>query len=452
MNKTQQNVTFKIDSSMEKIYYYVPFTVPENTEVLQMDYVVNKKNKLDVALVGADGNQVGAAGQKVTHITVSERYASLGYYPITPMPGTWQILIGVSQCLRPETVTFVMTFTEKETRWLKGDTHIHTHHSDGLYTPKKVHRLAVKKGFDYAIFTDHNNNMRGHFEPFFHRNMLAINGQELTSFNGHVNLWGIKNPVDLPFGFNTLEEYRKIAAEARERGCTMSINHLTCKNCGWRFWQDDETDPAKKTLPTDLDFDSCEVWNGPMRIDNVTAVQWWHQQLLKGWRLPAVGGSDYHQNYVGVNLLGSPTTYIYAHSNTTEDVLEALKSGRSFITHSPTSTQMYLTVDGKMPGESTVWHSGCEGKLKLIKPKKGHRLLVYNNDTVVLDTKLPGKKEAEYTFALPEKGFVRAEIRYHYNIVIKTIYKRVVALLMPKDVGQPIPEFYWALTNPVWME
>lgn len=461
MKILRDKLVFTAERDQMKKYFFLPFTVPEDVETLELDFRAygkekvkeKEKNKLDVGLISPDGNQVGTTGQKVTHIVLSERYASTGYHPVTPVAGEWKILVGVAECqscgLKAE---FDLTYTLKQPRWLKGDTHSHTFHSDGAYDPKKLFKNAKKKGLDYLIITDHNNNVAGQYYGYSDKDLLHINGYELTSFNGHVNLWGKKYPLDLPFAFNTAEEYKKLYAQARERGCVVSVNHPTCKKCGWTYWKDDTADVCKRDLPDDVAFDCCEVWNGPMRIDNVTAIGWWHEQLLKGRRLPAVGGSDYHQNYAFVNLLANPTTYVYARSNTTEDVLNALKAGRSFITHSPTSTQMYLTVDGKIPGETAVWREGLQAELRIIKPKRGHRLVVYNNDKVVFQTVLPSKKETTYRFDLPEKGFVRAEILYNYNFIVKTIYKRVIPILMPKDKGLPIPEFYWALTNPVWLE
>ncbi|MBO4540260.1 MAG: PHP domain-containing protein [Clostridia bacterium] len=464
MGTITQKITFTADVSMRNKYYFVPFDVPENVETLTLDFCYksdkkvhpNDRNKLDVALVAPDGKQVGATGQKIMHIVVSERYSTQGYHPMTPPAGKWQLLIGVAGCEEKGlTADFIFHFTQKQPRWLKGDTHIHTYHSDGAYTPETIFKKLKKKKFDYAIITDHNVNMAGQYYRFPDPDLLVINGYELTSFNGHVNFWGVQKPLDLPFGFNTPEEYKERCLQAKQRGCTISINHLTCKNCGWQFWatpEDKNKEACQRILPDDITFDCCEVWNGPMRIDNVTAVEWWHKQLLTGWRLPAVGGSDYHQNYVGVNLLGNPTTHVYAKSNTTEDILDALKNGRSFITHSPTSTEMYLQVEDKNVGENIPWKQGLQGKIVLKKPKRGHRLVVYNNDKIVFDKTLSGKREEEYVFDVPEKGFVRAEIRYRYNLLFRSVYKAVIPLLMPKEKGLPIPDFYWALTNPVWVE
>ena len=45
-------------------------------------------------------------------------------------------------------------------------------------------------------------------------------------------------------------------------------------------------------------YDAVEVWNGPMRKDNLKAVKWWDDQLKQGRRLPAIGGSDYHRDFI----------------------------------------------------------------------------------------------------------------------------------------------------------
>ena len=465
MREISDEKRFAFTPDMNRKYYFIPFTVPEDVETMYIEfsYDSNKRlqkdlrNYLDIGLVLPDGNQLGAANPEDKRIVISERYSTHGYRPITPVAGEWQLLIGVAGCEeRGGEAIFRFVYALKEPRWLSGDCHLHTYHSDGAHSPEKLVAKLKKKKLDYAIITDHKVNMTGAYYRFWDPRLLVINGYELTSYNGHVNLWGVKEPLDLPFAYNDMAGYMRLYEQARERGCTVSINHLTCKNCGWHFWETPTEEQDKRAeervLPEGVQFDCCEVWNGPMRIDNMTAIGWWHNQLLKGARLPAVGGSDYHSDYVVTDLLASPTTVVYARSNTTEDVLAALRAGHSFITHSPKSTRMYLTVGDAICGDSVRWSAGIKAKLRLENTKAGHRLVIYNNYNRMLDVRLKHKKVCEYEVELPEAGFVRAEILYNYNFVTKTIYKMMMPILMPKDVGLTIPMFCWAMTNPIWLE
>src|SRR5690606_26035175 len=111
-------------------------------------------------------------------------------------------------------------------------------------------------------------------------NTLFIPGMELTTNKGHLNFYGAKDPVK-DFRVNNMNDLHSRIKEAREHGAYVSLNHPYCPNTGWR-------------LDWEFDYDWVEVWNGPWREDNQDAVNWWHEQLVAGRRLVAVGGSDAH--------------------------------------------------------------------------------------------------------------------------------------------------------------
>ncbi len=321
-------------------------------------------------------------------------------------------------------------------KWLKGDTHYHSTNSDGIYPLETLVEKCRKRGLDWMIITDHNFYTVN--ESFYHNGMLVIPGEEYTGDNGHLNIWGSNLPK-LPEGRPTeYEQYVEAAKDAKECGAVVSVNHPFCKKCGWHM----ELENFEK--------DCVEVWNSPMHIDNMTNLEWWHSQLLKGKRLAAVGGSDFHRDYYVTRLIASPTTYVYVRENTEEAVLNALKNGNSFVTNSPKATELYISCKGKVMGEEAEWSEGIKLSLSAVRLKKGNTVRVWNNNKIIYDYKAKRNCTHNIEIAVPEKGFVRAEVLYSYGTVKKAIYKKIIAKIMPLDAGLEIPEFAYCFTNPIY--
>lgn len=206
----------------------------------------------------------------------------------------------------------------EERQWYKGDTHMHTINSDGVLTKGQLVDKCKKAGLDFMIITDHNFNSVE--KSYFDKDMLVIQGQELTDEPGHVNIWGKKVPFDPPHKLDTAEDYHRYIDACKDAGAVVSLNHPFCSNCPFRL------------EPEDYPFDCVEVWNTIQHSDNIKNMEWWHSQLLQGKHIPAVGGSDFHRDY-GINFLAMPTTYVNAKSKSEKDILEAICEGRCFVTN-----------------------------------------------------------------------------------------------------------------------
>jgi len=323
-------------------------------------------------------------------------------------------------------------------KWLKGDTHLHTTNSDGVLTTAQLIENLKKKGLDWAIITDHNFSTVD--APYRDGDFQVIPGEELTGDAGHINLWGVKIPFTPPYVLESFEDYTKIINASKAAGATVSVNHPFDKNCGW-------------FMPLEgFPMDCVEVWNAPMHIDDMTNIRWWHKELLKGRRLGAVGGSDYHKDYHVTDLAAMPTTICYAKSNSPDDILEALRNGNSVITQGPDKTMIYLTCGDAFIGETVQWNKGLKVHIKAERIKKNHRLVVYNNDTILYDCKMKKFGTHEVDLEVKEKGFVRVEVLYEYKPVAKFMYKQIIKRIFPKDKGIPLPPYAYALTNPIFFE
>ena len=324
-----------------------------------------------------------------------------------------------------------------ERQWFKGDTHLHTVNSDGVLTKGQLVDACKEKGLDFMIITDHNFNSVD--ESYYDGDMLVIQGQEVTGANGHVNVWGAGVPAEPPYTLDTDDDYFNILTQCKAAGATISVNHPFCSNCGYKL--DLEYYP----------FDCVEVWNTIQHSDNMKNRDWWVEQLLKGRRIGAVGGSDYHSDKYGVPLLAMPTTHVLAKSNTPSDILEAMREGRSVVTNSPNSTMIYMNMGDAQVGDTVKLADMQKLELKVTKLKKGQTVTVYNNDKVIYSSKAVKNSESFMTTVdVEEVGFVRAEVTYTLKSVIKRVYTAVESRFLKGDGA--VPDFIWAFTNPIFIE
>lgn len=329
----------------------------------------------------------------------------------------------------------------KKRHWLKGDCHLHTCNSDGKFTPEELYDKLFEKGIDFAFITDHNVNTPGR-NAFNYRGIAIFPGMEISGGLGHVNVWGenlpferISRPAD-PEGYYTLIE------RVREAGCHVSVNHPFDRKLTWKIDRDEFL------------TDSVEVWNSPMHTDNIYCMQWWTDKLMKGQFIPAVGGSDYHEDYVVTDLLCCPTTYVYAESNSIDDVLSAIKRGNVFVTNSPKASRIFLTSGECVPGDRMEYKEGAVAEIAVDRLKKGHTLRVYHNENIIFEyTAKRDWTDFSQCVEVPSAGFVRADVKYTLPDVAKKVYAKAAGELFGvHDKGEEVPDFVYSFTNPIFFD
>ncbi|MGI6701603.1 MAG: CehA/McbA family metallohydrolase [Christensenellales bacterium] len=443
-------IKIKIEKSQEKQFIKIPFDVPENVEGIRIKYSyygdsVNslpkdfEKNVIDIALLRPDGTEAGATGSNKKDIYLSESYSTPGYAKQEITAGKWTIICG-AYLIRSEgvEVAYTIEFTYKHYRWLKGDLHTHSVYSDGKFTVPELGEKAIKNGFDYFALTDHNNFFHNKHLPDI-RDLTIIPGVEFTHYKGHMNILGLETPYTGSYAVNTKDEFLALYKEAYDRGALICLNHPLCSLCPWKW-------------DFDFKYHAVEVWNGPMRKDNLRAVSWWHNLLKDGHRVTAVGGSDFHFEFPPlINLFARPTTYVYAKSNSPEDILAAIKEGRAVIVKNPKSPFIEMTSGNAVIGDSVKLKKDTTVKITVNKLKRGYKLLVYDDDGVIDEVK--GKSgRVELDVSVRKKGFVRAEIKYHPKLIERLIYRLVMLFMLRSQAFDKVPDFISALTNPIYFE
>jgi hypothetical protein len=211
-----------------------------------------------------------------------------------------------------------------DARWWSGDLHMHTVHSDGDWTIAELMSSARNTGLDFIIVTDHNT--ASHHEEIDRlskgsRQPLVLRGEEITTYGGHANAWGLPSGTWIDFRTHPGDTSRisNIAAQAHRAGALISINHpfVLCGGCAWTY------DAAAR------DFDAIEVWNGPWDFTDEPALKMWDKILQSGRRITAIASSDSHRPDTPI---GKPATHVAANVLSQAALLRAIRQGHAYLT------------------------------------------------------------------------------------------------------------------------
>ncbi|MEP7200124.1 MAG: CehA/McbA family metallohydrolase, partial [Chloroflexota bacterium] len=289
------------------------------------------------------------------HFFIGEHEATPGYLAGLIHAGRWHIILGLYR-VAPEGCDYIVTIEltpsgkipnsksqiptstlqspPSTPQWYRGDLQSHTHHSDGKGSLATLIATARARGLDFLAVTDHNTI--SHVREFTREqtsDLLLIPATEVTTYYGHMNVWGVREWLD--FRCRDAATMRRIIAEAHRRGCLASVNHPKTGGPPWEYGDD-------------LEFDCIEVWQAPWPFYNVESFAWWESLLRQGRRIVAVGGSDYHQpvNVMEGNphLLGHPTTWVYAAELSVDSILHAIRHGHVFISADVDGPRMEMTA------------------------------------------------------------------------------------------------------------
>ncbi len=227
--------------------------------------------------------------------------------------------------------------------WYRGDFHAHTHHSDGVHSPRELAEVARREGLDFFAVTDHN--AIGAYGEFGEAGLIILPGVEATYKRGHWNIFGITEDGDwlrqicrpiheAPQPGDPFPTVNALMRQAASLGLLNSINHPLLAPWAWEF------------LEVEMQYlHALEIWNDPSWPDNARdnprALALWTRMLDAGWRVTALGGSDYHRPHplAGQNKpderLGVPSTYVYAENLSGAAILAAVRARRAYVSLGP---------------------------------------------------------------------------------------------------------------------
>jgi hypothetical protein len=326
------------------VWHYLPVEVPPGTHALHVDLDYDRARAvLDLGCFSPAGFRGWSGGARRSFV-ITAGDATPGYVPGELEPGTWQVVIGIYR-LPADGVDYRVTAELSSTpgrlrpepppppppapahdglpprrtlparpghRWLAGDLHAHTVHSDGVRTVQELAHLAAGRGLDFLAITDHNTT--SHFAELpaasARYGITLIPGQEVTTAGGHAGALGDVGWVDFR------EPADAWLARTRRHGGLLSVNHPIAGDLSW-------------TLPMTERPPLAEVWHWSwLDLRWTTPLAWW-----LAWDPAAVpvGGSDWHSPG-GIPEPGEPTTWVECAGDGPAAVLDGLRAGRVAIT------------------------------------------------------------------------------------------------------------------------
>jgi hypothetical protein len=452
-------------------YYYVPFEVPARARSLSVSYEYDRKdgaNTLDLGVFDVCASDAendlcgfrGWSGGRRGSIFIAETEASHGYIAGKIPAGEWRVILGLYK-IAPEGVGVTVRvkineidaaarvqFNEEKAKtfnfpknpknaapvsngytWFRGDLHAHTFHSDGNWTVKGILDYATANNLDFIGVTEHNTfSHHKEIEAFApaYKNLLVLRGEEVTTYGGHFNVWGLPNGklIDFRVTPKDSKSLQQIVAGVRKLGLLASINHPTavCGGCDWSYgdWQN---------------ADSVEIWNGSWDAQDEAALKKWDELLQKGQRIAATGASDSHNppkevNSHATNLaVGSPANFVGMKRLTQKELLRAIKRGRLWISENPSTYDLnfWASVGNKIVnlGE-TAFEAISENSRQYVRlnaaaknfPETATISVISNGKTLLKEILADKKtvKDNQLVYSLPfeinaPKSYFRVEVR-----------------------------------------
>ena len=455
----EKKITIPAFEKNSSRYFYVDFDVPANTKSLSLSYQYDKKNGTNVLDFGVfdaryDGSETnvkgfrGWSGGRRSAIFIAENAASNGYIAGKIPAGKWRVILGLYK-VEPEgvEVSVKVKFNEIDAAaesdlktekaktfdfpaknriapdaangytWFRGDLHTHTFYSDGNWTVKGLLDFAENNNLDFIGITDHNT-FAHHAEidaiaPNY-KNLLVLRGEEVTTYGGHFNVWGLpKNElIDFRVAPADANRLQSIVEGVHKLNLLASINHPTavCGGCDWSYgnWSK---------------MDSVEIWNGAWDFQDENALKKWDEILQKGGRITAVGSSDTHtppavSNDFSTNFaVGTPTTRVGLKKLSQTELLAAIKNGRVWISDQPADYDLeFSAFDGKKQFNIGETAQVSDGKIRLqLKAKNfpvGANISLVSNGKILQTDKIENIHYAlSKEFDITKDSYFRIEIR-----------------------------------------
>ncbi len=354
-----------------KHYLYLAFDVPPGVTRIDLHYSFSEGSILDLGLLDPSLQAFpsrsgfrGWSGSARREVFVATNEATPGYIPGDIAAGSWQIILGLAK-IAPQGCSYEVTVRLDDSPrsrlepvqnkpvsrtgagWYKGDLQSHSYYSDARGSVEDLLAVAKDRGLDFLAVTDHNTH--SHQRKLTELNsseLLLIHGEELTTYKGHANVWGIEGWVD--FRIHSNHDLNLIIQHVHSRGGLFSVNHPkalpNCLGCDWDY-----------DIPPQAD--SLEAWQGPWALRNWESLARYDAFLQTGCRLTLVGGSDRHQpGYPDTDPevlhLGSPTTFLELEELSQTAVLKAIAQGRAFVSESPEGPRLDLNLGEARMGDT----------------------------------------------------------------------------------------------------
>jgi hypothetical protein len=451
-------------------WVYIPVEVPNGVNRISVSYDYDRPtppagydgNALDIGIFDENGYQLGNAagfrgwsGGSRNSFTISASDATPGYLPGPVRRGTWHIIVGPHKVV-PAGLNWTVTITLESgpdgppfvpqhaplraagrgRSWYRGDMHLHTVHSDGRWLPAEVAAGARAAKLDFIVSTDHNtSSAAGVWGQFAGPDLLIIDGEEITTRNGHYTALGLPAGTWIDWRYRAVDgRLARFVRDIHQAGGLAVAAHplATCVACGWKFGF--------------AGMDAIEVWNGPWTLDDEAVVAVWDNLLVASGRsgtwIPAVGDSDAHSE---PQVIGLPQNVVHADDLDKRSILAAVKAGRLWIAE---SAAVNLSFTASAPDrDGTVQRAGIGERLEVDDdapvtvtltvdgaPGTGARLVTDQGQRTAAPLPASGTGTVTWQTTPQNSRYVRAELRR--PVPTSTTADTMIALTNPIFLGR----------------
>lgn len=422
-------------------YVYLPFDVPADADRVSVRYGFEDGSILDLGLLDPTAGPFpsltgfrGWSGSARREVHVAAAEATPGYIAGPLQPGRWQVVLGLARvadagcAYRVEVdvehggareagaaraavadqtapgATSRVGAARAGAGWYRGDLQSHTFHSDARASVAELAAEARARGLDFLAVTDHNT-VSHHAE--LARNsasdLLLVPGEEVTTYRGHANVWGVTGWVD--FRIERRGDLEALVAQVHARGGLFSVNHPKtqpgCIGCDWEY-------------PVPDGADAMEAWQGPWALGNWESLARYDALLREGRRLTLVGGSDRHhpgatRQDPPLLQVGSPTTWLELEELSTPAVIAAIRGGRAYVSEGPGGPRLELTVGGAGMGGAVSAGATVVARAR-VEGAAGDLLRWVGAEGVVRESTLDAADATDSFEWRPTGAFLRCEV------------------------------------------
>lgn len=360
----------------ENTYKLVPFRVGRGTTRVELSYAWDDRSGNDALTVldlglwdedgafkyggfrGWSGNRHGNfENPEHEPVLVQRDRATRNYNPGKVRPGVWRVELGVG-AIGPEGATWKIRLrcrrvpvgpapqpdrvdpahvADPDPGWYHGDFHMHAFHSNPNAPSQREWVEYVRAAeLDFLPITEYVVNR--HWNEWgatarANPDLLFWPGREIITYYGHAIVVGeTPGVIDYRHGFKNVA-LGDIQRESVARGALFGIAHPTI----WPPPLDDQCRGCFFELEDAVDWelvDTMEVLTGPVVVGGgfpnpfvATAIEYWEDRLLAGYKITAVSGSD---DKLGPEL-GSSATAVYTEELSRPALIEAVRAGHAYV-------------------------------------------------------------------------------------------------------------------------
>lgn len=309
------------------------------------------------------------------------------------------ILLIFLLCILMNSVQIEFADENSQNEWLvvKGDLHCHSNFSgDSTARLERVIQYSVENGYDFIALTEHNT-LRHLKEDHSTENLIVLPGYEWTLGSVHINLYGLRS-----FHQKTFLYDREYVAEyldyIHELGGYASVCHPNDPKYGIK-------------IGYDIPIDFMEVWNRNFLEDDKESLKDWHNLLVQGRKIYAIGGSDEH-NYEQVER--GPFNNVFVKEKTADEILKNLKKGHNYISLTKDGPEIQFFCEEALMGDTVKYSSDKLLTIKIVKAAPASLVRVYSDKGLEFEEKVVDIQNNDYFYSkewpMEKRMFYRVEV------------------------------------------